>query len=166
METVQNLLIQSNTQSILKWSEEVKQQVTGLDELFYENGRFTPKVTGCLVEKASLIVMGREFNCAQLQCLLQLLNNENVAAIRLHAPEVIENVTVMRFVLNDNPQLLKAKIDLFCKENQIDFALMTRFPDWSKPGLVLMDMDSTTIQIECIDEIARLYGVGDQVAAV
>jgi len=29
-----------------------------------------------------------------------------------------------------------------------------------------MDMDSTTIQIECIDEIARLYGVGEQVSAV
>lgn len=29
-----------------------------------------------------------------------------------------------------------------------------------------MDMDSTAIQIECIDEIARLAGVGDEVAEV
>lgn len=29
-----------------------------------------------------------------------------------------------------------------------------------------MDMDSTAIRIECIDEIARLAGVGEQVAAV
>ncbi len=27
-----------------------------------------------------------------------------------------------------------------------------------------MDMDSTAIQIECIDEIAKLAGVGDKVA--
>ena len=30
----------------------------------------------------------------------------------------------------------------------------------------MMDMDSTAIQIECIDEIARLAGVGDEVAEV
>lgn len=35
-----------------------------------------------------------------------------------------------------------------------------------RSGLLMMDMDSTAIQIECIDEIARLAGVGDEVAEV
>ena len=35
-----------------------------------------------------------------------------------------------------------------------------------QPGVLVMDMDSTAIQIECIDEIAKLAGVGEQVAAV
>lgn len=35
----------------------------------------------------------------------------------------------------------------------------------STPGLLVMDMDSTIIDMECIDEIARLVGVGDKVAA-
>ncbi|GAA0297094.1 hypothetical protein GCM10009128_14720 [Psychrosphaera haliotis] len=39
-------------------------------------------------------------------------------------------------------------------------------PALNKPGLLVMDMDSTAIQIECIDEIAKLAGVGEQVAAV
>lgn len=39
-------------------------------------------------------------------------------------------------------------------------------PSLSQPGLLVMDMDSTAIQIECIDEIARLAGVGEQVAAI
>lgn len=39
-------------------------------------------------------------------------------------------------------------------------------PSLAKPGLLLMDMDSTTIKIECIDEIAKLAGVGEQVAKV
>lgn len=39
-------------------------------------------------------------------------------------------------------------------------------PTIKKPGLLVMDMDSTAIQIECIDEIAKLAGVGEQVAAV
>lgn len=36
----------------------------------------------------------------------------------------------------------------------------------SQPGLCVMDMDSTAITIECIDEIAKLAGVGAEVAAV
>ncbi|TDF39964.1 phosphoserine phosphatase SerB [Alteromonadaceae bacterium M269] len=39
-------------------------------------------------------------------------------------------------------------------------------PTLSQPGLLVMDMDSTVIQVECIDEIAKLAGVGDEVANV
>ena|GEM_PF-146403 len=35
-----------------------------------------------------------------------------------------------------------------------------------KPGLVVFDMDSTLIEMECIDEIAKLAGLGDAVSAV
>jgi phosphoserine phosphatase len=38
--------------------------------------------------------------------------------------------------------------------------------DLSKPGLVLFDMDSTLITIECIDEIAALAGRKTEVAAI
>lgn len=34
------------------------------------------------------------------------------------------------------------------------------------PRLVVMDMDSTLITIEVIDELARMHGVGDEVAAI
>ncbi|GBL04681.1 phosphoserine phosphatase SerB [Glaciecola sp. KUL10] len=36
----------------------------------------------------------------------------------------------------------------------------------SEPGLIVFDMDSTVIEMECIDEIAKLAGVGEQVAEV
>lgn len=39
-------------------------------------------------------------------------------------------------------------------------------PDFSKPGLVIFDMDSTLITIECIDEIAALAGCKDEVSAI
>jgi phosphoserine phosphatase len=48
----------------------------------------------------------------------------------------------------------------------LDYASLTDVPDLSKQGLVVMDMDSTAIQIECIDEIAKLAGVGEQVSEV
>ncbi|WP_217516435.1 phosphoserine phosphatase [Vibrio metschnikovii] len=48
----------------------------------------------------------------------------------------------------------------------LDYARIDEVPDLSKPGLIVLDMDSTAIQIECIDEIAKLAGVGDEVAQV
>ncbi|MCL1088279.1 phosphoserine phosphatase SerB [Shewanella profunda] len=42
----------------------------------------------------------------------------------------------------------------------------TELPKLSVPGLLVMDMDSTAIQIECIDELAAMAGVGEQVAAI
>lgn len=48
----------------------------------------------------------------------------------------------------------------------IEAAILEKAPTLSEPGLLLMDMDSTTITIECIDEIAKLAGVGDKVAAL
>lgn len=48
----------------------------------------------------------------------------------------------------------------------LDYACLTDVPDLSKPGLIVLDMDSTAIQIECIDEIAKLAGVGEEVAEV
>ena len=48
----------------------------------------------------------------------------------------------------------------------IELVYLPTAPVLAKPGVLVMDMDSTAIQIECIDEIAKLAGVGEQVAAV
>jgi len=42
---------------------------------------------------------------------------------------------------------------------------MTR-PTLSQPGLLFMDMDSTLIQCECIDEIAGFLGIKAQISAI
>ena len=46
------------------------------------------------------------------------------------------------------------------------FVIKASLPNLNKSGLLLMDMDSTAIQIECIDELAKLAGKGDAVARV
>ncbi|WP_417347981.1 phosphoserine phosphatase SerB [Ferrimonas sp.] len=46
------------------------------------------------------------------------------------------------------------------------FSLRADRPRLDTPGLLLMDMDSTAIDIECIDEIARAGGVFDEVSQV
>lgn len=51
-------------------------------------------------------------------------------------------------------------------EFALDVAPLGKIPHPEVPGLLVMDMDSTAIQIECIDQIARLAGCGEQVAAI
>lgn len=47
-----------------------------------------------------------------------------------------------------------------------DIAELKALPTLKEPGLLVMDMDSTAIKIECIDEIAKLAGTGEQVSAI
>ncbi|MBF0752080.1 MULTISPECIES: phosphoserine phosphatase [unclassified Pasteurella] len=48
----------------------------------------------------------------------------------------------------------------------LDIALLNFEAKLSEKGLLVMDMDSTAIQIECIDEIAKLAGTGELVSAI
>ncbi|RWR00902.1 phosphoserine phosphatase [[Pantoea] beijingensis] len=61
---------------------------------------------------------------------------------------------------------LTARATKLAHDNELDVAPLGKIPHLKTPGLLVMDMDSTAIQIECIDEIARLAGCGEQVAEV
>ena len=52
------------------------------------------------------------------------------------------------------------------EKHAVDCNLVSNLPSLSKPGLVVLDMDSTSIEIECIDEIAKLAGVGEEVSEI
>lgn len=72
-----------------------------------------------------------------------------------------------RFYVDVNDvALARKKLVQFNLDNNIESILITDSPTLSAPGVLLMDMDSTTIKIECIDELAKLAGVGEQVAEV
>ena len=49
---------------------------------------------------------------------------------------------------------------------QVDFAVLSGSRSTRLPRMVAFDMDSTLIQGEVIDELAKLAGVGDEVAAI
>lgn len=61
---------------------------------------------------------------------------------------------------------LTPRIKQLAAKNGLDIVAMSNIPHLRTPGLLVMDMDSTAIEIECIDEIAKLAGVGEQVAEV
>lgn len=61
---------------------------------------------------------------------------------------------------------LKAQIDADCLAAQLDYAFVDPGRKLSDFALVAMDMDSTLITIECIDEIADMQGLKPQVAEI
>lgn len=54
----------------------------------------------------------------------------------------------------------------FCAEQQIDCALVPDKQRLNQFGLAVMDMDSTLISIECIDEIADMMNIKPQIAEI
>ncbi len=59
-----------------------------------------------------------------------------------------------------------ADIAAYCLEHRIDYGFVAQGKRLSDFGLVVMDMDSTLISIECIDEIADMQGLKPQVATI
>ena len=54
----------------------------------------------------------------------------------------------------------------YCFEHQLDYGFVPRGRSLKDFGLLVTDMDSTLITIECIDEIADMQGLKPQVAAI
>jgi phosphoserine phosphatase len=61
---------------------------------------------------------------------------------------------------------LKAAVDQACFAAGLDYAFIEPGRKLTDFGLVAMDMDSTLITIECIDEIADMQGLKPQVAEI
>lgn len=75
-------------------------------------------------------------------------------------------VCILVRIATNNQNTLASVIENAAIQHQVELVVLTNPPKLSEPGLLLMDMDSTVIQMECIDEIANLAGVGEQVSEV
>ncbi|WP_353554146.1 phosphoserine phosphatase SerB [Paraburkholderia terrae] len=60
----------------------------------------------------------------------------------------------------------RADLDVYCGTHALDYAFVEAGRRLTDFGLVAMDMDSTLITIECIDEIADFCGLKAEVAAI
>jgi phosphoserine phosphatase len=78
----------------------------------------------------------------------------------------IENIAAEAFRLVDADPSTKATVANHCERAKLDFAFVPENQHLKKFGLLVMDMDSTLITIECIDEIADMQGIKPQVAAI
>jgi len=69
------------------------------------------------------------------------------------------------YYLANQPSILST-VQAFCVAQHIDCAYVQDTHLLKNFGLCVMDMDSTLISIECIDEIADMVGIKPQVAAI
>ena len=107
------------------------------------------------------------FSDITIALLKQLTKSVNVDLAALTAINTRNGLTSYRFniAVADISKSRQALIS-FTEEHSIEAAILHNAPKFNEPGVLVMDMDSTTIEIECIDEIAILAGVGEEVSAV
>jgi len=99
--------------------------------------------------------------------LLELVNQCQLSIVTLNTINHRNGRISYRFSVLTNDLLAARKtLTAFTIQKEIEAALTDNAPTLGQPGVLVMDMDSTTIKIECIDEIAKLAGVGEQVSVV
>lgn len=95
---------------------------------------------------------------------LDIENSDLRALAKLSQANHIERVTRQAFrLVNAKPH---TDIPNYCKEAQLDFAFVPIGAKLTDFRLVAMDMDSTLIAIESIDEIADMGNIKPQVAEI
>jgi len=105
----------------------------------------------------NLVLQGPHASIDTLERLARLANPARVVALGEHA---------LRCEDAAFSQALKERIDGEAFEAGVDACFIAAGRTLSDFGLVAMDMDSTLITIECIDEIADMQGLKPQVAEI
>ena len=107
------------------------------------------------------------FSDLTMNVFQQLLAKTNITLHAINAINHRNNAISYRFnVTTNNLETSRQQLAQLSITQGFEAALIYKAPKLSQPGVLVMDMDSTTIEIECIDEIAVLAGVGKQVAEV
>ena len=141
----------------------------------YQNLRWDQSYTALEVELHAqsvqqLIVSGQSLTLEQLAMIVQhLAPAVKLGSFILHPHSALIGGTAVSFdveTVDATTQTLHDLLEGAAKACHCEVALRGNSPLLTQPGLLVMDMDSTVIQIECIDEIAKLAGLGEQVAAV
>jgi phosphoserine phosphatase len=105
----------------------------------------------------NLILQGLTTDQSSIDRIAALAGAQHIAILR-------PNVTLCKEV--NYSAALKTEIDTACFAAKLDYAFVETGRKLSDFKLVVMDMDSTLITIECIDEIADMQGLKPQVAEI
>ena len=107
-----------------------------------------------------LVIQAADVATQNLKRLAQLSGASRIEAV---LPGVLGH---QAFKLTDADRDSHDAVAAFCAEAQYDFAFLPVSAQLSHIGLLVMDMDSTLITIECIDEIADMLGIKTDIAAI
>lgn len=115
---------------------------------------------------ASVRLFGAALSLPVLVQLMQKIWPDTAINCQLYQPHPTLAVAVKLQLTQPLTPAQQVKLAQLAAELQLEQVYLTAAPTLQHPGVLVMDMDSTAIQIECIDEIAKLAGTGEQVAAV
>jgi len=104
-----------------------------------------------------LILQSPMLNPLTVEKIAALANANGVQALGQHV------VRLMQVEVDD---AARTAVEHACAHAKIDMAFLDRIDAWADAKVLVSDMDSTLINIECIDEIAALAGRGQAVAAM
>ncbi|MBT9539439.1 phosphoserine phosphatase SerB [Thiobacillus sp.] len=103
----------------------------------------------------NLIIQGKDIPTPSLKRLAKLSGAAAIEAISLTA-----------FRLRAANEASRVEVTAWCEANALDCGWVPAERRIGDFGLLVMDMDSTLITIECIDEIADMQGLKPQVSAI
>lgn len=95
---------------------------------------------------------------------IEIGNSDLRELAKLSGASQIERITGQAFRLKDASR--QEDVAEYCAAAGLDFAFVAQAARLADFGLVAMDMDSTLVAIESIDEIADMQGVKPQVAEI
>lgn len=95
---------------------------------------------------------------------LEVANSDLRELAKLAGADHIERITGQAFRLENASR--REHVAEYCADAELDFAFVEQTVQLSDFGLVAMDMDSTLLAIESIDEIADMHGVKPQVSEI
>ena len=93
---------------------------------------------------------------------MEVENRDLRELAKLAGANQIDRITGQAFRLRNASR--REQVPEYCAEAQLDFAFVDPMVSLGEFGLVAMDMDSTLLAIESIDEIADMQGIKAQVA--
>ena len=103
----------------------------------------------------NLVIQGEDVSTRDLKALARLCGGR-----------AIERVSDSAFRITEADESSKPQVAAHCAQASLDFGFVREGATLRDFGLLAMDMDSTLICIECIDEIADFAGRKAEVAAV
>lgn len=95
---------------------------------------------------------------------LEIQNHDLRELAKLAGANHIERITGQAFRLENAHR--RDNVPEYCADAELDFAFVEQTAQLADFGLVAMDMDSTLLAIESIDEIADMHGVKPQVSEI
>ena len=126
-----------------------------------------------------LTIIGRSLSAAQIQAATDVISRYglNIDAIKrltgrmsiMHPERNVRacvEFSLRGFLSADDKKALQQDLMAMGTEAGMDFSFQKDDMYRRMRRLICFDMDSTLIQAECIDELARRHGVYDQVAAI